>query len=59
MFPDYGVDPRVAVVTFPYSEPAIRLVSQLSTPAYHTPLDFVQQERYDLSDHFDVDRQNA
>jgi hypothetical protein len=59
MFLNHGLDPRVVVVAMPYSEQAIRLISQLSTPAYHTPLEFVQRERYDPSDHLGFDRQNA
>lgn len=59
MFPIHGLDPRTVVVRFPYSEPGFRPILQLSTPAYHTPLESVQQERYDLADHFVVDRQNA
>jgi hypothetical protein len=59
MFPSNGLFRRAAVVPMLSSERMLRLIFRLSTPAYHTPLDDIQQERYDLSDHFVADRQSA
>jgi hypothetical protein len=59
MFPNGMLLHHVVVVSIPSSERVLRLISQPSTPAYHTPLDDVQQKCYDLSVHFHFDRQNA